>query len=183
MLEKFHHYRFCPQCRVPVLQSHRFCTNCFVWLGRPGGASIRALDEEQGVHAKGAEGVFSRFHLRVKVFQVGLQYIIVGLGLGIMIALLLVYYLRALMPTWFSGHGTAMYQQTCYANMRSIQTTLETYLLEKKFTPGLASDPVKVLFDAGYLQEHPRCPLHGNNYKIIRGSSLQCVGSNSHGLP
>ena len=180
MLEKFHHYSFCPQCRAPVLASHRFCTRCFLWLAKPQRNDLRAID--------GAPGSFdvswpTRVWIQLKVFQASLQYLIVGLGLGVLISLLTVYYAKALLPAWFVSWQPDVYRNSCYANMRSIQTSLEAYLLENKFTPALASDPVTVLHGAGFMRDLPHCPIAANRYKIPRHSSLQCVGSFAHGLP
>lgn len=179
MLEKYHHFRFCPQCKAAVLPSHRFCTKCYVWLARPQGSGLRSLDTTPAMETSWP----SRIWLQLRLFQVSLQYVLIGLGLGVMISMLTIYYARALLPTWFAAWQPDMYRNSCYANMRAVQTSLETYLLEKKFTPLLASDPVSVLHDAGFMRDRPHCPIAGNKYKIPKGSSLQCVGSFAHGLP
>lgn len=178
MLEKFHHYRFCPQCKAPVLASHRFCTKCYLWLARPQHSGLRSLDSTSAPETSWP----GRVWLQLRLFQASLQYVLVGLGLGLMISLLIVYYSRALLPMWFTWQPD-MYRNSCYSNMRAIQVSLESYLLENKFTPALASDPVKVLHDSGFMRDRPHCPASENKYKIPRGSTLQCVGSNSHGLP
>jgi len=178
MLEKFHHYRFCPQCKAPVLASHRFCTKCYLWLAKPQQSGLRSLDTSTSVETSWP----SRIWLQLRMFQASLQYVLVGLGLGLMISLLIVYYARALLPMWFSWQPD-VYHNSCYGNMRAIQTSLESYLLERKFTPLLASDPVTVLHESGFMRDRPHCPIKGNNYKIPKGSSLQCIGSFGHGLP
>lgn len=179
MLEKFHHYRFCPQCRAPVLSSHRFCTKCFCWLSRPADSGLRNIDSSRDLEVSWT----NRLWLQVRLFQASLHFVVVGVILGVTISLLTVVYARALLPGWLGAWQTDVYRSSCYSNMRAIQTSLESYLLEKKFTPQLASDPAGVLHEARYLSDRRHCPIAGNLYRIPRGSSLQCIGSFGHGLP
>lgn len=100
----------------------------------------------------------------------------------IMICILLgVVYYSSMVPNWMAI-TPRMRKTACYANMRVIQTAIEQYCMERRFSRALASDPATILFQAGHLRNVPHCPIAANIYKIPRGSRLQCIGSAGHGI-
>jgi len=173
-----HHYRICPRCKKDVSSSQRFCPSCYLWLARARQEPLRPLQLE----TDGWRDWVDRVWFPTRVFQFFLHHVILGIVVGIILATTLVVYILTLLPNW-NIFGPRTHQRACYANMRVIQTSIEQYVMEQRFSPALASDPVKVLYEVGILSNKPQCPIAGNVYKIPRGSSLQCVGSAGHGLP
>ena len=179
MRERAHHYRYCPQCKASVEPGNRFCRSCYFWLARPSSEQLRdlALPTENRDNS-----LLSRFWLFENLFQtsfIRLSSIVFLVLVGLALA---VYYITALAPTWYL-FSPRLRKNACYANMRVIQTAIEEYCLERRFTPELGRNPAKTLFDAGHLRNLPTCPIPGNSYTIPRGAVLQCVGSEPHGIP
>jgi len=177
MRASVHHYRYCPQCKANVEPHYRFCRACFFWLAGNKTPEIRSFDPKINIDGGSA---LSRFWLSLGIFQNSFRSLSSGIVIMAILALTLIIY-SWIIPTW-ARWGPKARQASCYANMRVIQAAIEAYVNDFRFTPELASDPAHLLFRCGYLRNHPQCPVLGNVYKIPRGSRLQCVGSESHGL-
>ncbi len=175
---RVHQYRHCPRCKADVTTDMRFCRKCSFWLARPEIEGLRQVSDED----ESPKSLLANLWLMVRLFQASLHMVILGAVLGIFFIFVIALITRNLFPSW--SHATIeSHRVGCYANIRVIQGALEAYLNDRKFSPALASDPVKVLFEAGVLLNRPRCAVDGNHYAIPRGSALQCVGSEGHGLP
>jgi len=175
--DKLHSFRFCPDCKAPVGSDQRFCGACFYWLARPVKVHIRNVEPEMEAPLP------QKIWIRIRLFMASIHYGLIGFVLGILIALVIVFYIAALMPTWFARYSPDLQKHACYENMRSIQTAMETWLINHKFTPDLAGDPGKFLHEQKFLLMRPQCPIHGNLYRIPKGGRLQCIGSEGHGFP
>ncbi|HEY9071672.1 MAG TPA: hypothetical protein VIV61_15530 [Candidatus Ozemobacteraceae bacterium] len=185
-VERYHPYRVCPRCQNDVQGSHRFCRTCAYWLARPQQDEIRTIDGEAGA---GRSWFFDPWML-LRSFQASLHVFVTGLIMGVGGLLLLMYLISEVMPCWLPI-GERAQRRACYANNRVIRNALELYSQDNKFTRELASDPVQILWKAGYLQFPPQCPTKGNRYEYFFKSSVQnssmpcgliCVGSQPHGL-
>ncbi|NLI77617.1 MAG: hypothetical protein GX442_14415 [Candidatus Riflebacteria bacterium] len=179
-LERFHAFRHCPRCKADVDPHHRFCRQCTFWLARPEVDGLRQVETRPAGNA--ISEMLGRLVQVIRQFQSSVHFIFLGLSLGAIGTFLLVVMLNSVAPDWVA-FGARAQRRSCYANMRVIQGAMEVFLQENRFTPALASDPVQVLFEGGTLSNRPVCPVAGNRYRIPRGSSLQCVGSEGHGLP
>jgi type II secretory pathway pseudopilin PulG len=126
--------------------------------------------------------MLSPYWLFENLFQTSFVRLCSGVSLVVIGMALIVFYSASLLPSW-ALFSPRLKKSACYANIRVIQTALEEYCLEHRFTPELGRDPVKVLHAAGCLRNSPSCPTPGNTYTIPPGSVLQCVGSDSHGIP
>lgn len=177
-LGRVHPYRFCPRCHSEVAAEHRFCRRCTFWLARPEIDGLRQLEGEPGIEL----GLLSRLRLQLQLFQASLYILLAGAVLGACGVVLVVLLGRYMIPSWLRT-GAEAQVTACYSNMRIIQGALEAYCLEHRFTRELASDPVGVLHDSGFLHNVPHCPVPGNRYFIPRGATLTCIGSEGHGLP
>ena len=173
-----HHYQICPRCKTDVTGHQRFCRNCYLWLARSVEEPLRPIELETG----GWRNWVDRVWFPTRVFQLFMHHLIIGGVAGVVLSAVLIIYIDTLLPNW-NIFGPRTHKRACYANLRVIQTGIEQYVLESRFSPALASDPVAVLYEARILQNKPQCPISGNLYKIPKGSSLQCIGSEGHGLP
>ncbi|RCK79583.1 MAG: hypothetical protein OZSIB_4337 [Candidatus Ozemobacter sibiricus] len=179
-LERFHSFTVCPECKAEVAPHHRFCRFCTYWLARPDQHGLRPVDPpDHGTHW--SDSLWGIIDL-VKNFRASIHFVVIGVSLGAVGTMVLVLVLHSVAPEW-ANYGPRAQQRACYANLRVIQGALEAYLQENRFTPALASDPVGVLVEKGFLQNRPHCPITGNSYRIPRGFGLQCIGSEGHGLP
>lgn len=179
MREKVHHYRYCPKCKANVEPFFRFCRSCFFWLAKPNQEPIRGLAPSRETEAPSR---LSKYWVFENLFQSFVGRFSSALVLIAMSFAIVLYYTSSLLPTWMLI-SPRLKKNTCYANMRVIQTALEGYLMDQKFTPQLGRNPTKFLYDAKCLRNLPSCPIPGNQYSIPKGSLLQCVGSEGHGIP
>jgi len=177
-LERLHRYLYCPRCKADVDGHHRFCHTCTYWLTDPGRDDLRGLDGGQRGDGR-LLGLGANFF---QIIQSSYHLILAGLILSVGAALLAVVYANNLFPSWMNL-GPQAQRRGCYSNMRVIQGAIEAYMLDHPFSRALASDPVDVLQKSEFLWNRPKCSIDGNRYRIPRGSSLQCVGSQGHGLP
>ena len=180
MREKVHHYKFCPECKANVEPHYRFCRSCFAWLSRPPREmGIRSLSIKPDTDPRDSN---PRFWLELGIFQASYRTLATFITLFGICGFMIYLYSITVLPAWMQI-TPKMKRNACYATMRTIQTGIEQYCLERPFSPALASEPAKTLMESGYLRSIPTCPIPGNYYRIPKGFSLQCLGSEGHGLP